>query len=312
MPGKPLAGEEVEPIERLYSAHELARLTGLSISQLRRWHRTGLLPAQRARQGGVRYSFRDLVTARTAAGLLARGVRPTEVRRAVAALRHWKPEVGDPLAALRVFSENGRLLVRVDGTFMEPVSGQLLLDLDLGEVYAEARSLEARVVAVESPASPGGHWLSGAAHWFEAALAAEARADRSAAERNYRKVLAVDPEHAGALLNLGNLQFQSGGLRAALELYERAAEAAPDLPEAHYNLANVLDDLGQVDAAVSAYARTLAIAPTFKAAHFNLALLWEKHADRHRARPHWERYLSLESEGESADIARSFLFDPAP
>jgi len=206
-----------------------------------------------------------------------------------------------------VFSENGRLLVRVDGAVMEPVSGQLLLDLDLGAVQAEARALEAKVVEVEIPSLPQGRWPSCAAFWFENALAAEGRADKFGAERSYRKVLTIDAEHAGALLNLGNMSFQAGALRAALDLYERAAAAAPTLPEAQYNLANVLDDLGQVDAAVAAYARTLALAPTFKAAHFNLALLWEKHGRRERAKPHWESYLELEPEGESADIARSFL-----
>ncbi len=313
MPGSPRASAtlQLQPSERLYSVHELARLTGLTVPQLRRWNRSGLLPAQREKQGAARYSFRDLVTARTAAGLLARGVRPAEVRQAVAALRQWRPEVGDPLAALRVFSENGRLLVRVDGAIMEPVSGQLLLDLDLGAVQAEARALEAKVVEVETPSAPQGRWPSTATFWFEHALAAEGRADKIAAERAYRKVLAIDPEHAGALLNLGNMSFQAGALRAALDLYERAAAAAPTLPEAQYNLANVLDDLGQVDAAVAAYARTLALAPAFKAAHFNLALLWEKHGHRERARPHWEGYLELEPEGESADIARSFLAEPS-
>ena len=65
MPGSPRASAtlQLQPSERLYSVHELARLTGLTVPQLRRWNRSGLLPAQREKQGAARYSFRDLVTA---------------------------------------------------------------------------------------------------------------------------------------------------------------------------------------------------------------------------------------------------------
>lgn len=297
--------------DRLFTLQEVSRLTGAPVSKLRHWDRSGLLPAVRQADGRLRYDFRALIAARTALGLLQAGVRTAQVREAIEALRAWRPDVEAPLASLRVFSEGGRLVVRLDGALVEPASGQLVLDLPVGELARAAAELEGDVVPVEPltprprPGEP-----QDAQGWFEWALALEAEGGPNAearVERGYRKALELEPDHPGALLNLGNLLYQRGKLAEARDLYRSAVEAAPEYAEAHYNLANVLDDLGQSDAAVSEYREALALAPDFQAAHFNLALVLEKMGDRPAAREHWAAYLRLESEGPSAEIARSFL-----
>jgi tetratricopeptide (TPR) repeat protein len=296
------------PSDRLFTIQEVSRITGATVSMLRHWDRTGLLPAIRQPDGRLRYDFRGLIAARTAFGLLEAGVRAAQVREAIEALRSWRPDVEDPLASLRVFSDGGRLVVRLDGALVEPASGQLLLALGVGDIAQAAADLEGEVVPVEplhvsrEPADAQG--------WFEQGLAAEGegRAGSEArAEHRYRRALELDPEHPGALLNLGNLCYHRGDLDAARDLYRRAVLSAPEYAEAHYNLGNVLDDLGSSDAAISAYRESLALAPDFKAAHFNLALVLEKVGDRGSARRHWQAYLRLDAESPSADIARSFL-----
>lgn len=293
-------------VDRLFSAAEMARLCGVSAPRLRQWDRSGLLPAARSDAGERRYAFRDVVAARTAAALLSAGVRATQVRRAVLALRAWRPELHAPLASMRVFSAGGQLLVQVDGNVMEPVTGQLLLALPSGEISSVSARTGRRTEAAVVGAAPL-PWSGQAA--FEAGVRAEAADDVGAAEQHYRAALAREREHPGALLNLGNLFYNRGDIRAALDLYREAVRVADAFPEAHYNLGNALDDLGQLDAAVHAYQDALAQAPEFKAAHFNLALAWEKLGQRERARGHWLEYVRLEPEGESAEIARSFLSD---
>lgn len=289
--------------ERLFSAADMARLSGVSPARLRQWDRSGLLTARRTPEGAVRYAFRDVVAARTANALLGAGVRAVQVRRAVLALHAWRPELHAPLASMRVFSEGGQLLVQVDGNVMEPVTGQLLLALPSGELTAVSARGPGGAVGRAAPLP----WSSQAA--FEAGLRAEAQGDLGGAEQHYRATLAREPEHAGALLNLGNILYHRGDVRGALEHYRAAVSAADDFPEAHYNLGNALDDLGQLDAAVRAYEAALVHNPDFKSAHFNLALAWEKLGQRARAEPHWTAYIRLEPAGESADIARSFLED---
>ncbi len=296
--------------DRLFTIQEVARITGAPVSKLRHWDRTGLLPAIRQADGRLRYDFRALIAARTASSLLDAGVRPSQVCEAIEALRSWRPDVEDPLASLRVFSDGGRLVVRLDGALVEPTSGQLLLALPVGEMAQAAAEIEGEVVPVEPLHARGSRDPVDAQGWFEWGLSAETE-DRpgaeARAEHRYRRSLELDPEHPGALLNLGNLCYHRGDLDEARDLYRRAVLVAPEYAEAHYNLANVLDDLGHVDAAVSTYRDALALAPDFKAAHFNLALVLEKTGDRASARRHWQAYLRLDAEGPSADIARSFL-----
>lgn len=295
--------------ERLFSPEEMERLCGVPSRRLRLWDRSGLLPATRHADIGLRYTFRDVVTARTAAALLSKGVRAAQVRRAVDALRAWRPELQAPLASMRVFSESGQLLVQVDGNVMEPVSGQLLLALPAGELSAVVARPGRVVAPAERGADPVAWSAQGA---FEAGLRAERAGEAQVAETHYRLALTRDPTHPGALLNLGNLFYGRAELSAALEYYREAVRVAEEFPEAHYNLGNALDDLGQLDGAVRAYERALAHDPEFKAAHFNLALAWEKLGQRGRARRHWQSFLRLEPAGESAEVARSFLAEPAP
>lgn len=298
--------------DRLFSLQEVARITGAPAARLRQWDRTQLLSAIRQADGRLRYDFRGLIAVRTALGLLDQGVRSWQVREAIGALRSWRPDVEDPLASLRVFSDGGRLVVRLDGALVEPSSGQLLLALPVGELAQAAADLEGEVVPVQPLRSWGSRDPTDAQGWFEWGLAAEGE-DRpgaeARAEHRYRRALALDPDHPGALLNLGNLAYHLNDLDEARDFYRRAAEVAPDYAEAHYNLGNVLDDLHQVDAAASAYREALALAPDFKAAHFNLALVLEKAGDREAARRHWQSYLRLDADGASADVARSFLED---
>ncbi len=292
--------------ETLYSLREVSRLTGAGVPQLRRWNRSGLLSARHRTAAGLWYTFADIVAARTAMGLVNNGVPTRQVREAVESIRRWDPELTQPLASVRVVSEAGKIAVRFEENLVEPKSGQLLMDLSV-QPLVEAMG---EVVHVGAPAeeSPSEHHDENHAEvWLQAGLAAEQRDEAQIAIDAYRRALSFNPSHPGALLNLGNLLFAEGKIRAACELYRAATRAAPTYPEAWYNLANVLDELGHVDAAVSAYEAAIDLEPEYADAHFNLGLLWEKQSCRDRAQAHWQAYLKLEPDSASAEIAQSFL-----
>lgn len=289
-----------------YALRDVARLTGASPDQLRRWHRTGMLPARSEENGALWYGFPDLAAARTAVDLKSKGLSTKSVREAVLAVRAMDPAVVQPLALMRVSSDKGRLTVRLDNTLVEPKTGQTLLDLPMGpllEAAGEVIRMRPRSKAPKPPADEP----QDAEGWLQQGLDAEATGDIETAEMAYRRALAVEPTHPGALLNLGNLVYARGKLRPACELYRAATRAAPDYPQAWYNLANVLDDLGHADAAARAYDTAIGLDPEYADAHFNLALLWEKQGVRERARHHWSAYLRLDPGHPSADIARRFL-----
>ncbi len=294
----------------LYTLQQVARLSSASIDQLRRWDRSGLLPATRVDETRPAYSFQDVIAARAAVALIAKGVTTRQVREAVEALRALRPDAGHPLAELRLFEEAGEVVVRLEDTLVETRSGQALLELSVDTIAEAAAELGSNVLRVPlrevDPRDAQG--------WLEWGLAAEESGDDETAETRYRKALELEPDHAGALLNLGNVSYQRGAVRRACELYRAATRSEPDYAEAWYNLANALDDLGHVDSAVQAYETAIRLEPELGDAHFNLALLWEKLGQRDRARSHWERYVLLDGESDSARIAQRFLTfdDEAP
>jgi DNA-binding transcriptional MerR regulator len=124
-----------------YSAAQAARLTGATASQIAYWARTGLVvPEGRP----ARYSFRDLVALRVVGALLAAGLAPARVRRA---LRHLV-DAGEDVTGLRIVTDGDRVWAcRDDGQILDALSqGQLALfvavDSYAAEVAAEAATFE--------------------------------------------------------------------------------------------------------------------------------------------------------------------------
>ncbi|MSP49714.1 MAG: tetratricopeptide repeat protein [Alphaproteobacteria bacterium] len=81
------------------------------------------------------------------------------------------------------------------------------------------------------------------------------------AERRYRPVLARDPHHDGALVNLANLWRDGPRLKESIGLLERAVALAPGDAIALYNLASARHIAGDADAAAGLYRAALAIEP---------------------------------------------------
>ncbi|MEA2873430.1 MAG: hypothetical protein QOH67_3406, partial [Hyphomicrobiales bacterium] len=147
------------------------------------------------------------------------------------------------------------------------------------------------------------------------------------AEAAYRKLLAVDPLHAGGLHYLGLLLLQLSRAEAAADLIgrslaqhernpqghyhlglamaqlgrfadvvlhnERAIALQPDFAEAHLNLGNGLKALGRLADAQAAYERLIELAPDLAEAHFNLANVHLARGCPDQAITVYERTLSL-------------------
>jgi protein O-GlcNAc transferase len=142
---------------------------------------------------------------------------------------------------------------------------------------------------------------------FQAALAAHGRGDLQGAERLYRQVLSLQPQHAGALDMLGTLAIQTGNAAAALTLFARAVAIAPEQPlyhvhlgeaqrrtgnlelaersfregarlgpdslEAHDALAGLLKSDGHFDEAAAEYRETVRLRPALSITHYNLGVV---------------------------------------
>lgn len=76
--------------------------------------------------------------------------------------------------------------------------------------------------------------------------------DRAGAGAAFDAVLAIDPNDAPALTNLGNLENEAGSYEAALARYDAAIVADADYANAHFNKSIALKALGRIGEAVRA------------------------------------------------------------
>lgn len=114
------------------------------------------------------------------------------------------------------------------------------------------------------------------------------------AERLYRRVLQVAPEHPDALHLLGVLAYQVGRLAPAAELIRRAVAANPAQGEYHSNLGNVLQAQGQLDQAVAAYRQAVALNPEAAMAHNNLGVALQARGEPAAAVESFRAALAIE------------------
>lgn len=90
------------------------------------------------------------------------------------------------------------------------------------------------------------------------------------AETIYRRVLAIQPNHADALHLLGALALRVGQAQVALELIGRASAIEPRSQHFLNSLGNAFHALGQVDRAAAAFAQAVQIDPQFAEGYSNL------------------------------------------
>jgi tetratricopeptide (TPR) repeat protein len=293
-------------VNAVYSARDVARIVGLQESRVRYWAQTGFVGPSERRGGRAMYSFQDLIGVKAAKELLDRGLSVQRVRKTLDTLRASLPSVDRPLQRLRVLSDGDRLVVADENGAFEPLSGQLVMDFDLGALegrVAEVMELSPREPEPNEPAPTAyerfleGVRLDGDPATEDAALAA------------YRQALALDPHFAAAHTNCGNLSHRLGRLDDARASYEAALAIDPEQPEARYNLGNLYEELGEHGRAVAEWYRVVSACPEFADAHFNLACAASRDGARDRARAHLERYLALDTGegGKWVERARALL-----
>ncbi len=289
-----------EPLTDLFTRSEISRLLGLSPTRLRTLDKAGVVSPSGRRRGRRAYTFSDLIALRTAQSLLDKRVRLRDVTRAVSALRHSLPKVTRPLQELRIVSDGQRLVVRTpDGAF-EPLTGQMVLDL-------EVKSLRDDVVRVLRPSAGRERARTAYELYLKASQLDEDPATMVDAEHLYQEALRLDPWLAIAYTNLGNIRFRMHDPDGAEQLYRKALEIDPKQPEAQYNLGYVMLERGLPEASIELFLGAIEADPKFSDAYFNLAMAYEQVGDTRRARPYWENYIALEPAGTWTEIAKRHL-----
>ena len=277
----------------VYSRAAVRRKFGITERQLKSWEREGLLTPLET------YSFSDLISIQTLLKLRENHIQPRQIGRALESLRKKLDWVKEPLAELRILSNGKTIAVQLGGQKMEAISGQILFDFDAGSLGG-VKSFPERKRSVNR--------MRESEQWFQKGLELEETgAPVSQAIDAYRKVLELNPEAAGALVNLGTIYYRQRRFADAEKYYRAAIEADPAYPLAQFNLGNLYDEQGRIPHAMDHYRKALHLNPQYADAHFNLALLCERAGESLKAVHHWKCYLKLDNSGQWAEIARRQL-----
>jgi tetratricopeptide (TPR) repeat protein len=218
------------------------------------------------------FSFRDMILARTYAGLIAGGAGWLAVVRSV---HHAGPVAS--LTARSLQAGGPRKIYAAEGAERTEVDGQRLLALEPVDDDTE--------------------------EYFVLAEQAEAVKLYAEATVLYGRCLALDPSDSVASYNRANCFRALGEGDDAAAAYALAIKIEPNFVEAWFNFAALLRDEGKIDAARKHLKQAIAIDGDYADAIYNLASLEFDAGDLGAARAAWSRYLELDQDSEWAKTA---------
>jgi len=269
-----------------YARADVLRILRITARQLLAWERAGLISAAES------YSFFELLQVKKLRDLSARRVRPAKIRESLQAMQRAVSGMENPLVEASTFVSGRRVAFRHQGTAMEPIAGQFVMD------FASRNVVPAKVKPMRSAET--------AAEWFAKGIALEEDpASQLEAIQAYQQSLELDPDHAPAHINLGTLYYNRQDYAKAEEHYRKAVEADPRYALAYFDLGNVLDEMGRLQEAIQSYKQAIQLAPTYADAHYNLALAYEKLKQPRKALVHWRAYVRLDISGPWSIHARN-------
>lgn len=292
------AAAVAQPFEH-FSRRDLCRILHLSERQLTAWERRGLLPAS------APYSFSDLIALKTIQKLRGNRIPLNRIQRSVDALRQRLNTVEHPLAELRISSDGRRILVGYETHTMEPLSGQLLFNFETRSLRDAVRTFRPAAMPAHADGTEESERRMQAEDWFIKGLKFEESPDTAEkAVEAYQKAIELNPEAAGAFINLGTIYYNRHRLSEAETCYRQATQIDPQYALAYFNLGNVYDERGNLAEARKYYEEAVRLQPNYADAHYNLALVLDRQGLRGKALHHWKRYLKLDPGSPWAAYAR--------
>lgn len=124
--------------------------------------------------------------------------------------------------------------------------------------------------------------------------------DAAMAEREFKKVLAVDPDNAPAHNNLGNAYLRQGRPEEAISSYKKAVKLDVNLGLAYSNWGYALEALGETKKAMKLYAIATRVTPGDAWPHNRLGEIEMKRGNRAKALEHWRRGAAIDPGSEAA------------
>jgi tetratricopeptide (TPR) repeat protein len=263
----------------------------LHARQLLAWERAGLITSSEHYSFEALSQLRKLRDLQASTRISAKSIRASvDAMQRVAGMRN-------PLMETSFVRRGSRLSFRHGGALMDPVTQQLAFDFDT----SPARQLRIVRATTDSPARQAAELQD---MFVRAVQLEENPSTVIQAMEIYQTILAVRPEHAPALINVGTIYYNLRRYELAEQHYRKATIADPEYALAFFDLGNVLDELQRLPEATAAYKKAVALVPQYADAHYNLALAYERQGHRRRALRHWLAFVRLDPVGPWAKHAK--------
>lgn len=310
--------EHEQNIRQLYTPAMLADLLSVSVREIRRWRKLGLIVPVKEIHRLPYFDFQEVINARRLAELLAQGTSPQQIEQQLVELAKLYPDAERPLTQLSLLVEGKQVLMRGEGKLLEP-RGQLRIDFEALDQTLDSplssdvdgESFE-RLISFKYP-SPGGTPNEAIGFAFDRSLLLDeaARLEEQGELDNavacYRLVLAHDGPTAELCFQLAELLYRLGEVSAACERYFMAVELDSHFVEARANLGCVLAELGQNELAVAVFKGALALHSDYADVHHHLAQVLDDLGAHEEATEHWRHFLQLTPNSPWAQEARNRL-----
>lgn len=240
-----------------FSTRSAARILAVSPERIRYWVRQRLVKPARTQGRRYEFAFNDLLMMRLAKELLPTRRHLQPVRRCFERLgKVLDPD--RPVTSLKLYEEDGRILVRDGRIRFEADSGQMILDFDLERFAREVgrSAANGRRLTLED-------------------TAALAQAEPVRAIKLYRELLAREPRNSVAHIELATMLERQRDTRGAIRHLLTAATIEPDNAELHYRLGLLYLQRDRAEDALKRFLRVVEIDPKSIDAHRQVAEIYE-------------------------------------
>ena len=291
----------LEPLTPAMKLSKGASKLQISPHLLYYWRSTGLLSAAPCRG---ELNFKDLVRARFICLCRKQGISLQTLRRAAADNSDWQTKLS--LYSLGKDSQGQILVRREKNGLLLPTSRQLLLDF---EKKSENRPISFRDRKQKQKRSKTNALSALIQKLEEHYETASEQKNSKNVEKILKRIVALDPKHLSAWIEIGNFYFNREQISKARRAYERSIEIDPTCIEALYNLANLHFKAKHYGASIRYFQRCLQANPHFIEAYYNFGLVLYHLGRRQEASELLENYLINDPESFWADQARQLIED---
>lgn len=302
----------IEPPERktlqLYTPAMLCQLLNVSVHEIRRWERVGLIAPVKKVFRLPYFDFEEVASARRLCQLISTGVKADQIAASLERLHSFLPNVVRPVDQLEVLARGTNGVVFRDESGLIETTGQRLFDFDPPSPQTDDDDAPSTIPFRPAPSihTEEDHNRT-AEDWFLQGCRLLEANDIDSAVEALRLAVMNDPLNPQYHFSLADGLYRQRKPGAAIERYHVAVELDHDFLEAWTQLGCVLSETNDLAGAKAAFRIALDRHPDYPEAHFHLAGVLESLGSPDEAADHWRKYLEFDQRGPWAEIARERL-----